>query len=82
VDEGGEDFHDGGVVAGRVAGDALQCVDAAQADGEFGRSELLDGLGAAVGDTALHGKGEGASCRTRSVRPGRGSAGRERGRHA
>ena len=41
-DEGAEDFNDRGVVSGGVDGDALQGVDAPEADIEPGRAELLD----------------------------------------
>jgi hypothetical protein len=51
--EGGEHLHDGAVIAGRVAGDALQGIDPAQAHIEPVVAELLDGLGEAIGDLPL-----------------------------
>jgi hypothetical protein len=44
TDEGREDLHDGGVVPGRVSGDALQGIYAAEADIELFGAELFDGL--------------------------------------
>jgi len=44
TDERGQDFHDRGMVPGRIAGDALQRVDAADTHVELVRTELLDRL--------------------------------------
>lgn len=53
ADVGGEDFHDRPMIRGSVFGNALESVDAAEANFEFGVAELGDGLGEAVGDLAL-----------------------------
>ena len=58
ADVGGEDLHNGPVVARGVVGDALEGVDGAESDLDVGLvaiefAELLDGLGIAVGDVTL-----------------------------
>jgi hypothetical protein len=61
ADERGEHLHHGRVVSGRVAGDTLQGVDAADPHVEpLVRAELLDRLGVAVSDLPLLGQFEGA----------------------
>lgn len=62
ADEGREHLHDHGVLSGRVAGEALQVVDTAQADVELSGAELLDRLGVAVGDATLLARLEGTAC--------------------
>ena len=49
ADEGGQDFHHGGVVSGRVSGEPLQRVDAACAYVEVAGAKLLDRLAVALG---------------------------------
>jgi hypothetical protein len=53
ADEGGQNFHDSRVIPGRVAGDTLQGVDGTDPHVEFAGSQLLDGLGIAVGHLTL-----------------------------
>jgi hypothetical protein len=52
-DVGGQDLGDGRLVRLGVAGDALQRVDAAEADVELVRAELVDRAGEPLGDLAL-----------------------------
>jgi hypothetical protein len=58
TDERGEDLHHGRVVFGGITGDPLEGVDAADAHVELFGSELLDGLGVAVGHLPFAGQGE------------------------
>ncbi len=50
-----------GVVPGRIAGDALQRVDAAEANVELAGAELLDRLGVAVSRRPLFGEFDSAA---------------------
>jgi hypothetical protein len=52
---GSQDLLDGGPVRRGITGDALQRIDAAQADIQVFAAELVDGLGVAVGDLAFAG---------------------------
>jgi hypothetical protein len=56
ADERGQDFDHRRVVAGRVAGNAFQRVDAANAHVKLVGAELLDRLGVAVGHMPLLGQ--------------------------
>jgi hypothetical protein len=49
ADKRAEHLHHRRVISGGVAGDAFQCVDAADPDIELVRTELLDSLGVKVG---------------------------------
>lgn len=52
-DEGHQYLYDRGVVAGRVASDPLQRIDASQTDVELVRAELFDRFGVPVRDVSL-----------------------------
>jgi hypothetical protein len=51
--EGGEHLGDGRPVVGRVVGDALQRVDAAEPHVQFWVAQLVDGAGKPLGDLTL-----------------------------
>lgn len=74
ADECGQDFQNCGVVPGRIVGDALWRVDAAEANVELAGAELLDRLGVAVSHLPLFGEFDNAaqlrcsSCGEGSVR--------------
>jgi hypothetical protein len=74
ADECGQDYQNCGVVPGRIVGDALWRVDAADANVELAGAELLDRLGAAVTHLLLFGEFDNAaqlrcsSCGEGSVR--------------
>ena len=72
ADERGQDFQNCGVVPGRIVGDALWRVDAAEANVEFTGAELLDRLGAAVSHLPLFGEFDSAA-QLRSPSCGEGS---------
>jgi hypothetical protein len=74
ADERGQDFQNCGVAPGRIVGDALWRVDAAEANVELAGAELLDRLGAAVSHLPVFGEFDNAaqlrcsSCGEGSVR--------------
>lgn len=76
--EGRGHEHDGGPVARRVGGDPLEGIDGAEADIALGGTELLDGLGIAIGDLAFLG---GAEVLPRGAQVFLTGAHREPGRH-
>jgi hypothetical protein len=58
TDECGQNLHHGRVVSCGVAGDALQCEDAADTHVELIGAELLDCFGVAVGHLPFAGQSE------------------------
>ena len=74
ADECGQDFQNCGVVPGRIVGDALWRVDAAEANVELAGAELLDRVGVAVSHLPVFGEFDNAaqlrcsSCGEGSVR--------------
>jgi hypothetical protein len=66
ADERGQDFQHCGLVPGRIVGDALWRVDAADANVELAGAELLDRRGIAVSHLPLFGEFDSAARLRRS----------------